>query len=117
MAASKTEVVVLTRQRGFPDPLRVDIDGVTVEAGNKVKYLGVTLDAKLPYGVHIQEAAAKAMKMVASLSRLMPNVSGPAPAKRRMLMSVVHSVLLYGAEVWADALSVEKYRRKMPSVQ
>nr|CAH7734126.1 unnamed protein product [Callosobruchus chinensis] len=37
--------------------------------------------------------------MVASLSRLMPNIAGPKPSKRRTLMSVAHSIILYGAEI------------------
>ena len=32
-------------------------------------------------------------------------------------MSVAHSILLYGAEIWEDALNVSKYRRRIASVQ
>nr|CAI5820897.1 unnamed protein product [Callosobruchus analis] len=53
--------------------------------------------------------------MVASLSRLMPNIAGPKPSKRRTLMSVAHSIMLYGAEIWADALMVQKYRKCLSS--
>nr|CAH7755101.1 unnamed protein product [Callosobruchus chinensis] len=47
----------------------------------------------------------------------MPNIAGPKPSKRRTLMSVVHSIMLYGAEIWADALIVQKYRNCLSSVQ
>ncbi|CAI6377149.1 unnamed protein product [Macrosiphum euphorbiae] len=44
----------------------------------------------------------------------MPNVGGPAQCKRSLLMSVVHSRLLYGAAVWADKVQhVAKYRNMM----
>ena len=43
----------------------------------------------------------------------MANIGG----KRRLLMSVVNSVLLYGSEVWADTTKVAKYRQKISSVQ
>ncbi|XP_057339383.1 uncharacterized protein LOC130676891 [Microplitis mediator] len=32
-------------------------------------------------------------------------------------MSVLQSTMLYGAEVWADALSIETYRKKLATVQ
>ena len=32
-------------------------------------------------------------------------------------MSVAYSILLYDAEIWADALNVSKYRRRIASVQ
>ncbi|XP_033228922.1 uncharacterized protein LOC117180535 [Belonocnema kinseyi] len=32
-------------------------------------------------------------------------------------MSVTTLILLYGAEIWADALRVEKYRKRMAGVQ
>jgi len=34
----------------------------------------------------------------------MPNVGGPSQSKRQLLMSVVHSKLLYGAEIWSDSI-------------
>ncbi|KAF0768227.1 Reverse transcriptase domain-containing protein [Aphis craccivora] len=44
----------------------------------------------------------------------MPNVGGPAQCKRSLLMSVVHSRLLYGAAVWADEVQkVAKYQNIM----
>ncbi|XP_046674925.1 uncharacterized protein LOC124363707 [Homalodisca vitripennis] len=37
--------------------------------------------------------------------------------KRRVLLEVVHSVVLYGAEIWADVLKQKTYRRKVAAVQ
>ena len=36
---------------------------------------------------------------------------------RRLLMMVTYSILLYGAEIWADATRIEKYRKKIAAVQ
>uniref|UniRef100_A0A224XPA7 Uncharacterized protein n=1 Tax=Panstrongylus lignarius TaxID=156445 RepID=A0A224XPA7_9HEMI len=47
----------------------------------------------------------------------MANVGGPRAGTRRVLMSVAHSILLYGAEVWADALSKEAHRKRLARVQ
>nr|CAH7765783.1 unnamed protein product [Callosobruchus chinensis] len=117
LAISKTEIVVLTRQRRFPEPLWVSLNDTTLEAKCAVKYLGEIIDAKLTHFKQICAAAHKAAKMVASLSRLMPNIAGSKPSKRRTLMSVAHSIMLYGAEIWADALMVQKYRKCLSSVQ
>ena len=69
-----------------------------------IKYLGVQLDRRLSFGEHLQIATAKAIQCGANLTRLMPNISGPREAKRRLVASVVHSKLLYAAPVWANAL-------------
>lgn len=48
----------------------------------------------------------------------MPNVGGPAQSKRQLLMSVVHSWLLYGAQVWADsAYGTEKAKSLLLQAQ
>ncbi|XP_033223628.1 uncharacterized protein LOC117177200 [Belonocnema kinseyi] len=47
----------------------------------------------------------------------MPNVAGPRSNKRKTLMAVVHSIMLYRAEVWADAMKFNKYHPKLASVQ
>ncbi|XP_033225999.1 uncharacterized protein LOC117178683 [Belonocnema kinseyi] len=65
----------------------------------------------------IQKAADKASAAVANLARLMSNIKGPRASKRKTLMSVAHLILLYGAEIWADALDVQKYQNRMVSVQ
>ncbi|XP_033227056.1 uncharacterized protein LOC117179405 [Belonocnema kinseyi] len=47
----------------------------------------------------------------------MPNIRGPRASERKTLMSVAHSILLYGAEIWVDALNVPKYQNRMVLVQ
>lgn len=37
--------------------------------------------------------------------------------KIRLLMSVVHFIMLYGCEIWADTLKTELYGKRMASVQ
>lgn len=115
-AAHKTECVLLTRKRVFTPP-NIEMDGHRVEISDSVRYLGVQMDSKLRYVEHVTKAAAKAAGTVTALSRIMANIGGPRQQKRLLLNTVVHSVLLYGAPVWADALCIEQTRRKMASVQ
>ncbi|XP_035731253.1 uncharacterized protein LOC118445672 [Vespa mandarinia] len=70
------------------------------------------LDNKLNYREHIIKAANKAAKVVAPLGTLMANVNGPRPCMRRLLMRAAEAVMLYGAEVWAEAQRKEKYPKE-----
>ena len=45
------------------------------------------------------------------------NMSGVRQKKKRLLKSIVYSILLYGAEVWADALRIRIYRKDKAVVQ
>jgi len=46
--------------------------------------------------------------MTATLSSPMPNVSGLREGRRRLFVSVVQSVLLYGVSTWAPSLARER---------
>ncbi|XP_046685125.1 uncharacterized protein LOC124370866 [Homalodisca vitripennis] len=97
LALSKTEIVILTKKRNDTVvPLRVG--DVTVKTTRAAKYLGVLVDNKLTRRDQILRTADRASKMVTHLSRFMANVGGPKSSRRRLLMSTVQSVLLYGAE-------------------
>ncbi|XP_026471436.1 uncharacterized protein LOC113375706 [Ctenocephalides felis] len=70
------------------------------------------IDEKLFFREHLDSACIKASKTVSNLSRIMANCMEPRTRKRRVLLEVAHSVLLYGAEIWADILKHKTYRRK-----
>ena len=55
--------------------------------------------------------------VVGALGRVLPNVAGPRASKRRVLCSVVHGILLYGAEAWIDGYLIQKYRQMLLGVQ
>ena len=119
LAPDKTKFVLLTRQRHFSLNLVLQMSDASVEAKEAVKYLGEIVDGNLTHWAHIRVAADKAGKVAASLSRLMTNINEPKLSKSLLLLdfgilnSVTHSILLYEAEIWADALNVLKYRRRI----
>ena len=49
-----------------------------------------------------KQAATKASIACTSLMRLMPNVGGTWPPRRKLLATVVELIQLYGAPTWAD---------------
>lgn len=116
LATEKTEIVILTKKR-IPTivPLQVGTDTITTTAA--VKHLGITLDTKLTYWQHVKQAADKAAIKTNALARLMANIKGPASSKRKLLMDTTQSIMLYGAEIWADAMKIEKYRKRIAAVQ
>ncbi len=75
-------------------------------------------DGKLTFKEHAKRTAAKAERIVGSISRLISNLGGPSEGKRKLLANVAISVLLYEAPIWTDAINARQYRRtEMVSVQ
>ena len=69
-------------------------------------YLGVMLDTRLNFKAHVEYAAAKA-RVANALARLMPNIGGHRQPRRKILASVVTSILTYGIAIWGKALEIE----------
>ncbi|KAF6204122.1 hypothetical protein GE061_002462 [Apolygus lucorum] len=116
LAIQKTEFVLLTTaqiERSTP----MNVDGQEIITSPAIRYLGVMLDRKLSFWRHISGAADKAADIVNELSRLMANLGGLSPAKRKLLMRSAEAIMLYGAEVWGDSLRYQKYRASMEAVQ
>ena len=47
----------------------------------------------------------------------MSKLNGPKANKRKLRMSVTHSILFYGAEIWEEALDKDIYAKGMIRVQ
>ncbi|KAL4121042.1 hypothetical protein QTP88_013627 [Uroleucon formosanum] len=102
VAPQKSEAVVLTNKWAYRDPV-FTLGGQQISVKPSMRYLGVQLDKRLNFCDHIRLVTAAARRTVSALGRLMPNVQGPSACKRRLLMSVAHSKLLYASPVWALA--------------
>lgn len=116
LATEKTELPLLTGKRILLN-IEMRVCSETLCIQSSVKDLGVKLDPKLKYWAQIQQTATKASQTTASLSRLMANISGLLASKRTLLMSVKHSILLYGSEIWADTLKTEHRRKQLAAGQ
>lgn len=89
-----------------------------MEVKSQVKYLGIILDSRMSFRPHFEAVIPKAEGILRSLSRLLPNLHGPAEGKRRLYSSVIHSVLLYGAPVWwRTAVEDERVKKALRSLQ
>jgi len=76
-----------------------------IPLSSEMRYLGISINKSLFFKSHIRNASVKAEKTDTRLAKNMPNV-GPRKDRRRILSSVVYSVLLYGAPSWAHTLDV-----------
>lgn len=80
----------------------------TVKAQLEVKILGVILDQKLSYKLHIAQAAKKGIKAALAIKRLRnlrPKVT------RHLFVSTVAPVVDYASPIWAPGASTSALRR------
>jgi hypothetical protein len=82
------------------------VDGVSVPLRPHIKYLGLNIDARWRFESHFRCLEPRLLSAADALSRLLPNIGGPSASVRRLYATIVRSMALYGAPVWADALSL-----------
>lgn len=105
VAPTKTEAVFIhDGTRGNPPEAIVTVEGTRVKTGEGIKYLGLYIDGRWNFREHFRKLAPRLSKAASVLSRLMPNIGGPRAGTRKLYTNVLHSIALYGAPVWAEAM-------------
>ncbi|KAH1022882.1 hypothetical protein HUJ04_012199, partial [Dendroctonus ponderosae] len=98
-----------------------DQDGNKTEDINKLNEWAQlalrTEDMSLDGSSNIKNTSARANSAMIALSRLMPNIGGPSPNKRRLLCSVARSILLYAAPAWGHSMNTAKHRNIHTRIQ
>ena len=94
----KTKAVLCTSRKKV-ETITLDVGQCTITSQPNVRYLGMMLDTRLN----------KAARVANALARPMPNIGGPRQTRRKLLASVVTSILTYGIAIWAEAVKIEKY--------
>ena len=69
--------------------------GTRIELKRAIKYLGVIIDDRL----NLREISEKASVTRGALARMMPNIGGPGPFKRRIISAIVTSIMLYACPI------------------
>lgn len=115
LAEQKTEVILITSRKQMED-IAIEVGGQQIISKPYINYLGVIIDARLSFRIHLDTVSEKARRVNGALSRLMPNVGGASQKRRLLLGNVITSILMYGAPIWASASEVCTYRQKVASV-
>jgi ribonuclease HI len=98
--SKKTEVMHFSRSklRTAPAVRHGDIEKHPESA---LRWLGIWLDSRLSFRIHVEKWAAKAQAVAYHLRGLTNTKHGPLPAAvRSAVRACVEPVLLYGAEAW-----------------
>ena len=85
VAAAKTEVILLTGQRGNK-VLPFEVLGSRVMSAEVIKYLGIMLDCRRSFKVHLREAAVRGDRIMGALASLLPNIGGPSVLARAPIL-------------------------------
>jgi hypothetical protein len=109
LAVKNIEAVMFRRKYKDDTPFIV-LNGTPVTMKKSIKHLGIIVDDNLNYNQHVEATAAKAQRTLTALSRLMPNIGAPKESRRKFLVSVIHSVILYGPPVWGPDQQYSKTR-------
>ena len=97
----KSSVLIISPKITNPTPdIEVFFNNVLVSINESVRYLGITIDARLNFDKHIDILTKKISRSVGILSKLRQIL--PTTALRNLYYSMVHSQLLYGIAIWGN---------------
>jgi len=107
VSAAKTEIIVFTPDKKPSPIIDLNVGGQIVKSQRSIKYLGVMIDEKLQFDIHLEYIEEKTNKVTRNLWRLMPNLHGPNERRRRLYAHVISSIALYAAPVWAHKVATK----------
>ncbi|XP_053968698.1 uncharacterized protein LOC128870119 [Anastrepha ludens] len=64
------------------------------------------IDTRLSFKQHLAAVNNKAAAVMGALTKILPNIGGPQGERRKLLSTVVDSIILYAAPVWAEAKNI-----------
>ncbi|XP_022172379.1 uncharacterized protein LOC111035161 [Myzus persicae] len=115
IAVEKTEAVFFTyRYKYTKQPIK--LCGGYVQHSTEMNYLGMVVDRSMLFKCQVKKTAARETEIGNQLARIMPNTGGLREDRRRLLSSVVHSLLLYGAPSWfvpGNVLTLNRAQRRV----
>ena len=91
-------MLINNKQRDGRDEINVNVQGTDIDSMNSIKLLGVTIDNKLNFSVHINITCKKANQRIGVLMRLKNLV--PTVAKLHLFKAVILPYLTYCHLTW-----------------
>ena len=108
--ASKTVVVIFTKSRlkSSQLPNKLKVGGIDVDFSDTAKYLGVTLDSKLNWGIHFNNQLTKCKQYLFTLKKSVCKAWGPKPVFIRWVyIAIVRPKLCYGSIAWGHTTRLD----------
>uniref|UniRef100_A0ABD2W6T4 Uncharacterized protein n=1 Tax=Trichogramma kaykai TaxID=54128 RepID=A0ABD2W6T4_9HYME len=114
-ADQKTKVLLLTSRKKL-ESITITVGDCFIKSAPHIRYLGVHIDARLRFNVHLAKVCEKATNVAGALARIIPKTGGPRSSRRKLYAYVVDSVLLYVAPIWSSATETQAYWRQAESI-
>jgi ribonuclease HI/retron-type reverse transcriptase len=114
-SASKSVAIAFTRKLKW-ESIPLKLNNTTLEWQTQVKYLGVVLDQRLLWTIHVRERITKAIGLLFKYKQIVGTEFGPQPKYMRwMYTSIIRPAIIYGAVVWwriaSDAVRMTKFTK------
>lgn len=115
---NKTTMIPFTRRRKLEDIKLPKLFGTELQMSREVKYLGITLDAKLTWNSHLQNTINKSKMALMATKRAVGKNWGLNPRMVHWLYTtVVRPMILYGSVVWWTKIDQRKAELEMNKIQ
>lgn len=88
----KSEAIVFTSKYKMEN-IRIALRGKVIHLSHSMKYLALVFDKNGNFKEHLEMMAKRMEGIMTALGRLMANIGGPREKRKKLLASVVHSVL------------------------
>ena len=103
--AQKTEIVLFHRKRPKSVPTNMFVRGTEIKFSTSAKYLGVILDTKLNFNLHLDHKIKKAKALLFAISKAIGRLWGPSPLVTKWAFTgIIRPMLSYGAVIWGHTL-------------
>ena len=101
--AAKTVAVLFSRARKLKLPTKLKVMDTEIPYSESAKYLGIVLDRKLNFQLHIDEKVKRAKYQLLKFRQAIGKLWGPLPYLTRWTYTgIVRPMVLYGALVWGQ---------------
>lgn len=115
---AKTEMVLFTRKRNRTGLTAPIVFGQRLTVSDSVKYLGIVLDSKLSWRLHVEARCAKATTALFLCRRAVGRAWGLQPRAMLWIYEVViKPMILYGAVAWWHRADRTMLRGRLERVQ
>ena len=111
----KTIAMFFHRKNKWKEPKRkLKISGTSVEYADTTKYLGVHLDTKLRWNIHINNKIKSAKRQIMMIRNAIKTTWGPTPrALKWAYNGIVLPSLTYGCIIWSKVVEKRGVRNKL----